>query len=41
MDKIFSNSKYKQELIDKAHEYIKNTPWSKCAESYIEVIKNG
>ena len=40
IDKIFSNDKYKKELIEKNHEYIKNNSWDNISNMYIKVISD-
>jgi glycosyltransferase involved in cell wall biosynthesis len=38
IDKIFSNSTYRQETIDKAHDYINKNTWKLCSDKYIDVV---
>ena len=38
IDKIFSDSKYKQKVIDDAHTYITNNTWKITAQRYLDVI---
>jgi len=39
IDKLFSSEDYRNQVIDKAHEYIEENTWKKSAERYFDVIK--
>ena len=40
IDKIFSDDKYKNELINKNHEYIKNNSWDNISKMYLKTISD-
>lgn len=40
IDKIFSDEKYKNKIINDAHRYIENNTWKKSAEKYFNIIEN-
>lgn len=39
IDKLFSSEDYRNQVIDKAHDYIEENTWKKSAERYFNVIK--
>ena len=40
IDKIFSSDKYKKELIEKNHEYIRNNSWENISMMYLKTISD-